>query len=726
MITFDQSKKVVKLSNGSIDYVVYINTEGYLETVYFGKSIHDFSLSQVRSETLHDEDTYVYDIASETERHFVDGFKYGVAPLEISPEGRRDKRGAPIVCQKTSGSFTTDFLYVSHRISDGIEPLADLPAAHGDNCQTVEFLLKERTRELYVKHRITIFDDCDVIVKNFQIVNKTGLNVTLSRAMSMQLDLPRNDYTLVHFGGRWANERNSYANKLVDGVQEVTSNYGVTSHEENAFVYLAEDGATYTHGEVVGFNLVYGGNFKFRTFSDCLKGTHVTYGINDEDFAWVLADGETFVTPQAVVCYSSRGVDGMTNNMHDFVRNHIVGYRHDKQYKPVLFNSWEGCYFDFTTDSILSYIDRSVEIGAELFVLDDGWFGRRNDDRDGLGDWQVNTAKIDLGKVVEHCHAKGVKFGIWFEPEMINYTSDLYKAHPEFALQETDSGEVMLGRHQMNLDMTRDDVVDNIYRQMVAVLDKYDIDYVKWDYNRRVFEHYSEHLGAERQGEVYHRLALGYYKLLGKIAARYPDMMIEGCAGGGGRFELGTLCFCPQIWTSDESNPARRSTINYNTSLGYPLCTMGTHVNDCKLYDYRAKGLFALFGTYGYEMNPELLTADEKKMLGETAALYKKYHKNVVENGDMYHLVDPSDGNYYIVQCVSKDKSTSLVLSMNMKCQKDCFRFVKLRGLDPDKRYTLDGGDTYYGDYFANVGINLSREWHNEFECRLFVLEEAK
>lgn len=225
----------------------------------------------------------------------------------------------------------------------------------------------------------------------------------------------------------------------------------------------------------------------------------------------------------------------------------------------------------------------------------------------------------------------------------------------------------------------------------------------------------------------YHRLTLGYYKLLGRIAARYPDMMIEGCACGGARFDLGTLCYCPQIWTSDESNPARRCTINFNTSIGYPLCTMGTHVNDCKLFDYRAKGQFALFGTYGYEMNPNKLTAEEVAMLNETAELYKRYHKDVVENGDLYHIADPSDGEYYIVQCVSKDRATSLVLSMNLRCQQDRFRFVRLRGLDPDKRYkNSHDGKVYYGDYYMNVGLNCSQESHQEFECQLFVLEKAE
>ena len=396
MISFNKTSNVVKLSNGSIDYAVYINTEGYLETIYFGKSIRDFNPGTMRTAPKWYDETHVYDPATGSERWFADGFKQNVAPLELSPHARRDKRGAPIICARDNGSFATDFLYVSHRIFNGAEPLVGLPSAHGDNCSTVEFLLRERTRELYVKHRITIFDDCDVIVKNYTIINKTGSDATLSRAMSMQLDLPRNNYTLTHFSGRWAAERNAVTNKIVDGVQEVSSNLGATSAEGNTFVYLAEFGATYTHGEVIGLNLVYSGNFKLRTYSDMWGGTHITYGINDEDFSWVLADGDSFVTPQAVICYSSDGIDGMSHNMHDFVRNHIVTYRHDREYKPVLFNSWEGCYFTFTTDSIISYIDDAAKIGAELFVLDDGWFGKRNSDTSSLGDYTATDLAIGI------------------------------------------------------------------------------------------------------------------------------------------------------------------------------------------------------------------------------------------------------------------------------------------------------------------------------------------
>lgn len=726
MITFDKQQNTIKLDNGSISYLIYINCEGYLETVYFGKSVVDFDIDVVRKAPESHEETHYFSRERGQEVTYPDGYKEGVAPLELSTHGLRDKRYSPIVIERENGSYATDFVYVSHRIFDGTERLKDLPNVHGEKCTTVEFLLKECSRNLYVKHRITIFDDKDIIVKNFEIVNNTGKTVEISRAMSMQLDLPSRNYTLNYFCGRWGEERRHCETAVSEAAQEICSNNGTSSAEANPFVYLKSANADYSHGEVIGFNILYSGNFKFRVSSDYWKGLHVTYGINDEDFAWILDDNESFVTPQTVIAYSDCGIDGMSKTFHNFIRDNIISYKHDNKYKPILFNSWEGCYFDFNTDSIISYIDDAAEIGSELFVLDDGWFGRRNDDTDGLGDWYVNKDKIDLHKVIDHCKSKGLKFGIWFEPEMVNFKSELYKHHPEYVLQEKGE-DIHLGRHQLHLDFSNPEVVENVYRQMKVFLSEYTVDYIKWDYNRRVYEHTSSCLDKDRQGEVYHRLTLGYYSLLSRIANEYPNIMIEGCAGGGARFDLGTLCYCPQIWTSDESNPVRRSIINFNTSIGYPLCCIATHVNDCPFMDYKQKGLFALFGTYGYEMNPNKLTADEKSMLSATAEIYRKYHKNVIENGTLYHLISPQTDNWYVVQCVSRDKSCSLVLFMNILHEKDQFRFIKLRGLDPTKKYrnSMDG-KTYFGDYYMNVGLNYSQRWLNEFSCELVVLEAAR
>ena len=723
MISYLEKQKLFTLSNGKLTYVIHVSDRGYLETVYMGKSWEGqaedlLGLIQIKgAEYLHVPTTEHRNY----DKHYSDA-------LELSSHGLSDKRHAPILVQRKNGSYVTNFQYVSHKIYGGIAPLSQMPCARGgeEDCQTLEILLKEESRDLYLTYYLTLYRHINIIVKHFDIHNRTSDTVFIDRAMSMQLDLPSDNYDLVHFPGRWAQERDYVENHVVDGVQEVCSNNGRSSHEENPFVYLKECGATESQGEVIGFNLIYSSNFKFRTETTRTHDLHVTYGINDEDFRWKLHIGETFQTPEAVIAYSCEGTDGMSQAFHTFIRDHLITYAHDKAYKPVLFNSWEGCYFNFNTDSVISYIDDAIKIGTELFVLDDGWFGTRNNDWEGLGDWFVNHSKIDLHKVMDHCKEKGIKFGIWFEPEMVNPRSELYRAHPDYVPGEPDAEELSLGRHQLHLDFSYDEVVENIYQQMKAFLAEYPVSYIKWDYNRVVCEHFSRHYPAEQQGEIYHRMALGYYDLISRIRRDWPDIMIEGCSSGGGRFDLGTLYYCPQIWTSDESDPAQRLTIQYNTSLGYPLSTIGAHVNDHFITSYKTKAQLALFGTYGYEMNPNKLTPSEMEELSEVASIYRTYHQSVIEAGTLYHLLSPNHGNRMCMQCVSQDQSQSLLILMVKLKEHAMSRIVRLRGLDPKKRYRNSyNGGVFSGAYYMQVGLSFSRDIMSEFACKFVVIEEV-
>lgn len=722
MIGYDKKTRILVLDNKSIGYAVYVNDAGYLETLYFGRSLSDYAdFDCVRR--AGEFSTPHYDAASGKETGYADAFKFDAAPLEISPHGLADKRGAPVIVRDERGSFITDFRFRSVRLLKEAPAIEGLPHAHG-RCETADILLEDSDLHVRAHLYLTLFADKDALVKSFRFENTGKKKVRLTRAMSMQLDLPRCDYDLVHFGGRWAKERDYFCNPVADGVQEVSSDLGRSSAEENPFVFLKERSATMDCGEVIGFNLVYSGNFKFRTFTNFLRGLHITYGMNDEDFEWTLAPGEVFCTPQAVIVYSSHGIDAMSQTFHRFIRENLMTYADNCEYKPVLFNSWEGCTFHFDTDLILSYIDDACKIGTELFVLDDGWFGARDNDLAGLGDWTVNKGKIDLHRVMAHCRERGLKFGIWFEPEMVNPDSDLFRAHPEYALG-WGRKELALGRHQLHLDFSNPDVVENIYAQMKAFLEEYPVDYIKWDYNRVVAEHVSAAFPPERQGEIYHRLVLGYYALLGRLTREYPHTMFEGCASGGGRFDMGTLYYCPQIWCSDESDPAQRIDIQFNTSLGYPLSCIGSHVNDSKVASCSAKAALALFGTYGYEMNPNLLTEGEIAELAQTAEIYKKYHRDVIANGTLYHLRAPYEGNHMCMQCVSRDASASVVLFMNKLKEQDMFRFVRLKGLDRKKKYrnTLDGA-VHSGEYYLQIGLNLSKEGFAEFSHRLVLLTE--
>ena len=343
-----------------------------------------------------------------------------------------------------------------------------------------------------------------------------------------------------------------------------------------------------------------------------------------------------------------------------------------------------------------------------------------------MGDWYVNKNKIDLHKVIDHCHSKNLKFGIWFEPEMINPDSDLYRTHPEYVLGEPNQN-LSLGRHQFHLDFSNPKVVDNIYNQMVKIIDEYDIDYIKWDHNRTIAEHFSKYYDNHHQGEIYHRLTLGYYSLIGRLVKKYPNIMFEGCASGGGRFDLGTLFYTPQIWTSDNTDPVQRLFIQYNTSLGYPLSTISAHASNNKMTNYRTKASIALFGGYGYEMNPNVLSEEEIRELSDVAKIYKEYHNEVINNGVLYHLLSPNTDNKLCIESVSQDKAKALILYINLFTEHEVYRFIKLKGLDKDKYYHNSfNNEVHKGEYYMKVGLNLTFYRFYEFNCKLIVLKEVE
>lgn len=719
MIDYKARYNVIHLTNGSISYMIYVNDFGHLETLYFGSALKDcFDPKEMRKSAEWHDSSFYYDTVEQKEFRYSDGYKNNSAPLEVGTHGLSDKRRAPLVIRRKSGAYETDFRYVEHKTYVGVKPVLGLPHVRGQEYETVEFLLKDAESEVYLRYFLSLSTERNLLIKSFVVENRGEEEIDLLRAESLQLDLPRVGYNLVHFHGRWQNERNYCEEPLRDGVKEISSNSGRSSHEENPLVFLKEPTADETRGEVIGLNLLYSGNFSFRAQVTSYGGTHITYGINDEDFCWKIKKGQSFATPQAVLVYSDEGMGKASQIFHAFIKKDLLSQK-DALPKRIPFNSWEGCFFDFDTKTVLDYIDDGVKIGTELFVLDDGWFGKRNSDNAGLGDWQVNKDKIDLHAIIDHCKEKGIAFGIWFEPEMINYDSDLFRAHPEYVLGGNNK-TISCIRHQFHLDFANPEVVNEIYRQLKAFLDEYPVDYIKWDCNRIIGEHLSNAYPAERQGEIYHRVVLGYYDLLGRICDEYPNILIEGCASGGGRFDLGTLYYTPQIWASDESDPAVRMEINYNTTFGYPLSTIGAHVNASPVTNYETKAILALFGTYGYEMNPNKLSEEEKASLQRIADLYHKYHKSVVEEGTLYRLLSPNQSNWMAMEAVDEKRENALVVVMNRKKEWDRYRYLKLKGLDPDKNYRNSYEDAVHtGEYLQKIGINLSNEWCGEFACRL-------
>jgi len=739
MIKFEKDTNVFHLANNEISYVVCLNGFGRLETLYFGPRLKDTrDILQGRSV---DKRLSYFDkklsLRTETPSEFLP-----MGPRECSSHGSSDYREAPIILRHENGSYLTDFEVVKTKIYRGIKPVEGMPCldaplkreepTYGEgSADTVEFVMKDITANVFVHEYLSIYRDFNVIAKSFKIVNK-GKKVHLLRALSLQLDLPSGSYCLHHFPGFWGRERmEEVVTPIQEGTFQIGSNFGKSSHEENPFCFLSKSENGQGKGEVIGFNLIYSGNWMMKVSRVYDSSIHVVYGINDEDFDFVLGKGESFSTPQAILSYSNHGVDAMSQAFHRLIEDHLETDPR-KEDRPLLFNSWEGTLFSFTTESILSYVDVAKKLGIGCFVLDDGWFGRRNDDSSSLGDWTVNEEKIDLRKVIDYVHQSGIRFGLWFEPEMVSPESDLFQEHPEMALGYKESKDFStLWRNQLALDFSSDQVVDLIYERMAKILSEYPIDYVKWDHNRDIAEHLSSFLPPERQGEVMHRLVLGYYRLFFRLREAFPSVMFEGCSAGGGRFDCGTLYFCPQIWASDQTNAATRIRIQYYTSLGYPLSAISSHVSAAPGSSYRTKVDVALFGTYGYEMDPTKLSEEELKELRHGSEIYQAFHQNAIQNGVCYHLNPPTSREYTALLSVSKDKTRAVaILYGNAHLPFVRFR-LHFPGLDPKKRYIInyDGEslpESASGEFLEKIGFGLP-EWELcQNEARLFLIKEAK
>lgn len=736
MIHFNSEENVFHLFNKEISYVIHLDGFGRLETLYFGEKLNDLT-DILKGRIVYPDNTYLdkkMSIMTPTPSYF-----YPETLQEISSHGEADKRDAPIIIKHENGSYLTDFEYVRHKIYHGIKSIDGMPSLDAplerneniynkENVDTLEIVLKDITTNLYLYEYISIYRDKNIIAKSFKIENK-GKKVKLLRAMSLQLDLPTSDYYLHHFSGAWARERNEEINKIHDGIQEFGSNRGKSSHQENPFFFISKERNNYSSGEVIGFNLLYSGNWKARIEKTMYGTTHIVYGLNDEDFSFSLGRNETLVTPQAVISYSKDGIDSMSQSFHRLIKENIQTDKREEK-RPLIFNSWEGALFSFDTDSLIAYSDQAKKLGIDLFVLDDGWFGKRENDSSSLGDWFVNEKKVDLHKFTDHLKEIGLDFGIWFEPEMISSDSDLFRAHPEYALGYNENKDwSTLERHQMILDFSSDEVIDYIFDSMCKILDEYPVKYVKWDHNRNMAEHLSSFYGPDKQGEIYHRVTLGYYKLLTKLRLKYPSVFFEGCSAGGARFDLGTLYYVPQIWTSDETDGASRANIQFFTSLGYPLSSISSHVSASPQTSYETKMNVALFGTYGYEMNPTRLSEDEIKLLSKGTSIFHKYHNEVIMNGTLYHLANPLDEDEMSLISVSSDQSEAMAIFFEKSNVTWHLDYWKLKGLDPKKRYllNLDGEDkgTYSGEYLMKVGYFLMDFFKRQNKTHLLILTEA-
>ena len=556
--------------------------------------------------------------------------------------------------------------------------------------------------DVILKAYYTVYASSSVLIRSNELFNNSNEPISLNKFATVALDLPSNKYKFLSVHGTYATDRLLEENEIKHNTLLIEDNANGKGYYHNPMGILKR----LDNKEFIGVSLLYSGNFTFSISGTQMDSLRFVGGINEEGFTYLLNTGESFETPEALLVYE-QDEDAITLSLHDFTREHILRKAPKGFEKTILLNSWEGTYFDFNTDKILSYLDKAKEMGMSLFVLDDGWFGKRNTDTCSLGDWKVNTDKIDLKKVIDHAHALGLKFGLWVEPEMISYDSDIYRAHPEYALFDH-SIEPTLGRHQLVMDLTNPEVRDYIFNSLKDIFDNYDIDYCKWDFNRILTEAVSPYLSKEHQGETYHRFVLGSYDILNRFATRYPNVLLEGCAGGGGRYDLGMLKYVSQIWASDEVDAISRTYIQYSTNKFYPLCTIGSHVSMRRYLTIKEKAAVAMFGTFGYEFNPNKLTKED---LEDIKFCNKQFldNKEVIHKGDYYSLINPFDNENFISwEVVSKDKKDAVVFIMNYHLINWRSRFLKLKGLEEDSYYHNDfDNGTYSGAHYMSIGINV-------------------
>ncbi|MGL5724323.1 alpha-galactosidase, partial [Cetobacterium sp.] len=615
----------------------------------------------------------------------------------------------------------TDFTYHSYEIVEGKENLKNLPNTYVENsneAKTLKIYLKDELIGATLTLSYTIFRDYDVITRNAHIKNESDEKLILERFLSASLDFKEPDFQIVHLSGAWSRERHVEISEINQNKFVIDSKRGTSSVNSNPFIALKRKETTEFSGEVYGFNLVYSGNHIEMVEKNQYDKLRVSMGMNPFNFNWTLLKGDEFQSPEVVMSYSNTGMNGLSLNYHRLYRERLArGVWRDKV-RPVLLNNWEATYFDFNEEKILDIAKKAKELGVELFVLDDGWFGARNHDKAGLGDWWSNLEKIPSGveglsKKVEEM---GIKFGLWFEPEMVNKDSELYRNHPNWILRAPNRKNTP-SRNQHTLDLGREDVREYLYEKISKILRESKISYVKWDMNRPMTEVWSEVIDSTKQGEVFHRYILGLYELLEKLTTEFPEVLFESCASGGNRFDPGMLYYMPQTWTSDDTDAVERIKIQYGTSLCYPVVSMGAHVSAVpnhqtnRITPIKTRGNVAIFGAFGYELDLNKITDEEKEIVKKQIEFFKE-NRELIQFGDFYRLVSPFEKklNDAAWMVVSKDKKEALVAKYKILSVPNAgYESLLLSGLNEDYLYSVESlqvqGESYYGDELHSSGL---------------------
>ena len=693
------------LQGRNISYIMAVDSFGNLIHIHYGRKLHDKDYDKTNTKYV---DWAAYDENNITLEN---------TQQEYPSYGHTDLRNPAYTVKNVDGNSISQLKYKDYTIKENYIPeIEGMPSLFIGNksAQTLEITLEDKISGVEVVLSYSVFDDYDVILRNTRIHNISDSTIEIDSAYSANLDIAKGNYDLIYFSGGWGREREFCRCEIQQGAKiDISNARGGSGHTLNPFIMVSEHNADEDKGNVYGFSLIYSGNHSSMIECDQYGNIRVQQGINPFMFKWTLEKGESFVTPQCVMCYSENGIGGLSRELNDVYRTNLCRSKWADKDRPILINNWEATYFDFDEDKLLSIAKRAKEAGVELFVLDDGWFGTRNDDFSGLGDWTVNYDKLPSGidGLAKKINDIGLKFGLWFEPEMVNPDSDLYRAHPDWAISVPNRIS-SLSRNQLILDLSRDDVCDYIITAVSDVLKSANIEYVKWDMNRPM---------TDMPYEGYnHKYTLGFYKIMDAITGAFPNILFEGCSGGGGRFDAGVLAYIPQIWTSDNSDAAARLKIQYATSMGYPVSAISAHVTavpnhqNGRITSLKMRADTAYAGVFGYELDITKMSDTELAEIKKQVETDKKL-RTLMRTGDFYRILSPYETNYCSWEMVSKDKKELFFYSAKIFSVANSHDIrIKLKGLDAEAKY-MDTvtGEVYGGDELMYYGVEPKYDMHD-------------
>ena len=727
-IVYDASSKTFNLSTSKTSYVLKVLDSNHVAHVYWGKKIKAKNLDYVlRSKNW---GSFL------TNTDNIDDFMLEMTPQEYPGYGSTDLRTPAVELKFSDGTSATDFRYESHNIYAGKNKLNDLPATYVEDeneAMTLELTLVDSLKNVKLILSYSVFEEFDAITRSVKIINESNEDVNINRVLSANVDFRDSDYELLQLSGAWARERHIIRKEIRSGSQSIESRRGSSSHAQNPFMALVRKDTTEQHGEVYGFSLIYSGNFLANVEVDMYENARAQIGINPFDFTWLLKSKEEFTAPEAVLVYSNEGLTGMSHIYNCLYGKRLCKGKYRDEVRPILINNWEATYFDFNETKIKEIAREATNLGMELFVLDDGWFGKRDDDNSSLGDWFVNEEKLKggLNKLATEINEMGLQFGLWFEPEMVSPISELYKEHPDWCIHIPGRNRSE-ARRQLILDYSREDVCNYIIEKISEVLSSAPISYVKWDMNRNMSEIGSAKLPANRQREVAHRYILGLYKVLEEITTRFPDVLFESCSGGGGRFDPGMLYYMPQTWTSDNTDAIERLKIQFGTSMVYPNASIGCHVSAVpnhqvdRITPIETRGVVAMSGNFGYELDITKLPESEKEIIKEQVKLYKEI-RETIQFGKCYRLSSPFENNDIAWMFISKD-CEEIIVSFVRTLAKPNSKFISLKlvGLDESSKYEILGENIIVGgDELMNIGLNVP-ELKGDYQAKMWRLKKVK